>query len=73
MGKIDRKPRHEKHGVSEYCYEKYLKKYDKCAPENIKKEKAKKAKTAKDWWSQNWIPLLSLLVATAALIVALLR
>ena len=73
MGKINRQPRHKAYGVSEYCYNKYLKKYDKCAPENIKKEKEKKAKSNQDWLSKNWIPLLSLLVAIAALIVSLLR
>lgn len=73
MGKINRQPRHEAYGVSEYCYNKYLKKYDKCAPENIKKEKEKTAKANQDWWSKNWIPLLSLLVAIAALVVSLLR
>lgn len=73
MGKLNRQLRHEAYGVSEYCYNKYLKKYDKCAPENIKKEKEKKAKSNQDWLSKNWIPLLSLLVAIAALIVSLLR
>lgn len=73
MGKLNRQPRHEAYGVSEDCYNKYLKKYDKCAPENIKKEKEKKAKSNQDWLSKNWIPLLSLLVAIAALIVSLLR
>lgn len=73
MGKLNRQSRHEAYGVSEYCYNKYLKKYDKCAPENIKKEKEKKAKSNQDWLSKNLIPLLSLLVAIAALIVSLLR
>ena len=73
MGNLNRQPRHETYGVSEYCYNQYLKKYDKCAQENIKKEKEKKAKSNQDWLSKNWIPLLSLLVAIAALIVSLLR
>lgn len=54
------------------AYQKYMKKYDKTAPENIKKEKEKRASKRKEWWKENWISFLSLIIAIFALLIAAL-
>ena len=51
-------------------YQKYLRKYDADAPENIAKRKQEKRDRARKWLSQNRIPLLSLIIAILALIIA---
>lgn len=56
-----------------YAYKKYLRKYDKNAPENIEKRKRIKAKKRKDWWVSNWISVVSMIIAAMALVVSLVK
>jgi hypothetical protein len=58
--------------VSQKTYDKYLRKYDPQAPENVQKRKAEKVQRRKQWWSANWIALSSLAVSVMALIVAVI-
>lgn len=51
-------------------YQKYLQKYDVDAPENISKQKKEKLDRIIKWFSQNWISLLSLIIAILALVIA---
>lgn len=61
MNKIDK---------NSIAYKKYLERYDPKSPENLKKSKLKRIERRKNWWSQNWISFLSLIIAILALIVA---
>lgn len=56
---------------SSVLYQKYLKKHDPQAPENIAKAKKEKSEKRRNWWAQNWIAFLSLILAALALIVAI--
>lgn len=66
-----KKTRAEEKSVSEKTYQKYLKKYDEKAPENI--NRAKKVSTQKraDWWKSHWIEFLALVIAAVTGIVTL--
>lgn len=70
---MKKKSKAEQLGISEYAYKKYLEKYDKDAPANIKRVKKEKANARKEWWAQNWIAFSALVVAVISLIISLLK
>ena len=53
-----------------YAYQKYMKRYDENAPENIQARKEQKKQQFKKWWSDNWLAVISVIIALAALIIA---
>lgn len=55
-----------------YAYKKYVKRYDPDAPENVAKRKMERAAKRKEWWKNNWIALLSMLIAAIALVVSII-
>lgn len=70
---MKKKSRAEMMGVPEPAYKKYLEKYDKLAPANIKKSKMEKAARRKEWWQKNWIAFVSMVFSAIAIIISLLR
>lgn len=54
-----------------YMYKKYLRKYDKEAPENIAKSRAEKSGKLKEWWSKNWGAVVGAAIGIATLIVTI--
>lgn len=53
-----------------YAYQKYLKRYDENAPENIQARKEQKKQKRKKWWEDNWLAVISVIIALAAFIIA---
>lgn len=51
----------------------YLKKFDPKAPENVKKEKERRAEQRCKWWSENWIALTGIILAAISLLVGILK
>lgn len=57
-----------KNGKNSYIYEKYLKKYDPSAPENIKKRKSERNARRKAWWATNWIGIVTMILTALTLL-----
>lgn len=72
MNERDKERNFEGIDKSSLLYQKHLKKYDPKAPDNIAKAKKAKAESRRNWWAQNWIAFLSLVLAALALLVAIL-
>lgn len=54
-----------------YAYQKYLRKYDKYAPENIEKRKKEKANRRKEWWKNNWGSVVGAIIGIVTLIITI--
>ena len=50
----------------------YLKRFDPKSPENVKKEKERRADNRRKWWRENWISFSSLVVALTSLGISIL-
>ena len=53
-------------------YDKYLRKYDQNAPENIKKRRAEKAEKIKRWLKDHTFDIINSIIGLVALIVAII-
>lgn len=53
-------------------YQKYLRKYDPNAPENIAKAKREKSERRRAWWAQNWIAFTSMVFSIIAVTISLI-
>lgn len=51
----------------------YLKRFDPKSPENVKKEKERRAEKRRKWWSENWIAITSIILAAISLLVGILK
>lgn len=58
--------------VDAYTYNKYLRKYDKDAPENVAKRKAQKNAEIKQTLKNHTFDIINSLIGVAALIVAII-
>lgn len=51
----------------------YLKRFDPKSPENVKKEKERRAENRRKWWSENWIAVTGIILAAISLLVGILK
>lgn len=62
----------EKHKLSDYAYNKYVKKYHDAEAEKQRAEAKAKSDKRKDWWGRYWIALAGLILAAIGIALTVL-